>query len=761
MQLAKKITFLIAITLGICQTEAYKETQIAKSDSLLQSGNTYEAIEVLKALSYQMIESASKDYESIGIIFEKIGEIYYLKEDNDSAIDYFDRAIENYTQHIQSNFASIRDQKVRIQKIYNFTDQYEQAQIVGSQIDNIDNIILDEGISLDSVSINLKVSQEEALNYIDLALSYMDRGLYSQAIQNISESFKVQDSGLDFFYYNNIIPNDSTLNSKLHQVIDKNQYVDSQVLLFDAILLNNLKMFTESKSRLADYIDLWPDDMIAIELYANILYKLEDFEGALFNFNRIIMNDPENIDAHYYSGKCLINLGDIDGANKKFKDVLKIDLYYYQAYFEIGKNYLEIENYNQSISYLKQSILLDPENDITYQYLGIAFYKTEKMINALEAFERAIELNENNHLNYYYLGIINDSILENEKAIAYYEQARELNREFADVNLKLGKLLYNNNRYKAAMEPLRDYMILEPDSTFVLPWLGDIFISEGRHKEAIDIFTRILDNQPNNIEYLDMLGDAYSILNENEKAVENFIQIIDLDEERFDVMYKIGTLYNKLQNFSDAIYYLSSSIECGNETEEIYYQLALSYGNIGNYMESIINFERALLINPSSVRVNYQMGVALLELGMVSDAIEKFNIFLETNKSDYLTKILLLKCYTIDKQYDISLNLAKELLANIDDDYTLFYYQGLSYLGQANLRDSDDIAAKEYLLEQAARSFAKGLKIDPNYGNLHFELGKVMTDLNRKKEARKNLNALKYISQDLYNQLNNYIKNSL
>ena len=100
MQLAKKITFLIAITLGVCQTEAYKENQIAKSDSLLQSGNTYEAIEVLKALSYQMIESASKDYESIGIIFEKIGEIYYLKEDNDSAIDYFDRAIENYNRFI-------------------------------------------------------------------------------------------------------------------------------------------------------------------------------------------------------------------------------------------------------------------------------------------------------------------------------------------------------------------------------------------------------------------------------------------------------------------------------------------------------------------------------------------------------------------------------------------------------------------------------------------------------------------------------------
>ena len=756
---AQKIVVTLVLGLALTQTDAYIDTQVARSDSLLQSGNAYEAIEVLKSLSSQMIESGQTDFQSIGSIYEKIGEIYFLKEDQESSIDYFDRAVESYTRYIQERFSQIRKQKTKIQKIYNFTDQYDQAQIVGAQIDNLDNIILDEGISLDSVSINIKISQDEALNYIDLALSYMDRGLYSQAIQNITESLKIEDSGLDLFYYNNIIPNDSTLNLRLHEVIDKNQYIDDQVMLFDAMLLGNLKRHDDAKAKLHSYLELRQDDMVAIELYAKILYKLQDYEGALFNFSRVTMDSPDNIDAHYFSGMCLSYLGDIQGANKKFKDVLDIDLYYHQAYFEIGKNFLEMENYTQSISYLKQAILLDPENDITYQYLGIAFYKTDKMINALESFERAAELNNEDNLNYYYLGVINDQILENDKAIEYYEQARDIDRNFPDVNLRLGKLLYNNKNYKSAMEPLRDYMILEPDSTFVLPWLGDIFISEGRYGEAIDIFTRIIDEEPNNIEYLNKLGESYIVTNENDKAIECFIKIIDLDEERFDIMYKIGVLYNKIQKFSDAIYYLNGSIDCGNETEDIYYQLALSNGNIGNYMEAIINFEKALIINPISMKTNYQMGVALLELGMVRDAIEKFNVFLQSNESDYITRILLVKCYTLDRQYDMSLNLLDELIIENDRDHTLFYYQGLSYAGQAGLRGSDDNDAREYLLEQAARSYTKGLKIDPNFGELHFELGIVMMDLNRKKEARKNLNALKYIDQYLYDKLDNYIKN--
>ena len=759
MKIRQKILVILLVGCFLNQSNTYVLKQLVVADSLLQLGNQFEAIEVLKSLSSQMIESDEKDYQLLGSVYEKIGEIYYNNEDQENSIDYFDRAIGSYTTYIQDNFSLIRNQKTKIQKIYNFTEQFDQAQIVNTQIENLDNIILDEGISLDSVSISLKVSYDEALNFIDLGLSYLDRGLYSQAIQNIIESLKIRNSGLEFFYYSNIIPSDSTTNIIMTDVIEKNQYKDDEAILLKGILKVNLNKYIDAALLLEKYLSLWPDDIVAIELYANILYSLSDFEGALFNYSRVVMNNHNNIDAHYFMGKCLINIGDTKSSNKKFKDVLELDLYYHQAYFEIGRNYIDLENYEQSISYLKQAILLDPENEITYQYLGIAFYKIDKMINALESFNRAVEINETNHLNYYYLGMINDQILENEKAIDFYKKSRDLNRNFPDVNLRLGKLLYNNKDYKSAMEPLRDYIILEPDSTFILPWLGDIFISEGRYRESIDIYNRMLDSQPNNLEYLEKLGDSYTTVNEYQNAIECFSHIIDLNEERSDIMYKLGILNIKQQNFNQAINYLEGAADCGNESEDLYYNIALSNGNIGNYMEAIINFERALLINPNSLKVNYQMGVTLMELGMIPDAINKFKIFLGSDPDDYLTKILLVECYVLDKQYDSSLSILEELIANNSKDHTLFYYQGLSSAGKAYIVDDNNQVSREYLLEQAARSFAKGLKIDPNFGELHLELGKVMKDLDRKKEARKNLNALKYIDQDLYSILNNYIKN--
>ena len=75
---AQKIVATLVLGLALTQTDAYINIQVARSDSLLQSVNAYEAIEVLKSLSLQMIESGQIDFQSIGSIYEKIGEIYFL-----------------------------------------------------------------------------------------------------------------------------------------------------------------------------------------------------------------------------------------------------------------------------------------------------------------------------------------------------------------------------------------------------------------------------------------------------------------------------------------------------------------------------------------------------------------------------------------------------------------------------------------------------------------------------------------------------------
>ena len=63
----------------------------------------------------------------------------------------------------------------------------------------------------------------------------------------------------------------------------------------------------------------------------------------------------------------------------------------------------------------------------------------------------------------YYLGIINEDIMEIDNALESYTKAREFSPEIEDNHYRLGMLFYRTGKFKKAMEPLREYIIFQPD----------------------------------------------------------------------------------------------------------------------------------------------------------------------------------------------------------------------------------------------------------------------------------------------------------
>ena len=119
-----------------------------------------------------------------------------------------------------------------------------------------------------------------------------------------------------------------------------------------------------------------------------------------------------------------------------------------------------------------KALMLDPDKENTYYYLGLAYHKTNNQTRALEALNRTVKLNPENGFAQYLLGSIYEDILEVEKAISSYTLARKFAPEILDVHYKLGMLLYRTNYLQSAMEPLREFIILQPDSINVLKVLG-------------------------------------------------------------------------------------------------------------------------------------------------------------------------------------------------------------------------------------------------------------------------------------------------
>ena len=79
--------------------------------------------------------------------------------------------------------------------------------------------------------------------------------------------------------------------------------------------------------------------------------------------------------------------------------------------------------------------------------------------------------------------------------------AKKYSPDIADIPIDWHVTLQNEEFYES-MEPLREYIIHNPDSISVLKVLGDIFINETRFQESINVYERLTLLYPFNYKYL-------------------------------------------------------------------------------------------------------------------------------------------------------------------------------------------------------------------------------------------------------------------
>ena len=337
------------------------------------------------------------------------------------------------------------------------------------------------------------ISPEEDLSFdmMNLGLSYLDYGLYSEAAIQFNEALDNQTDNLDLHFFMDFFPNDSLfVQNMINAFSFQLDYDTTGASYFYLALFNNLN--EKTYEHIKNYIHHQPSDIRGLLLYANLLFNNNEWFDALFQYRKVLWIDNQNIDAQLGIGLCLYYLQEFNDAVTALRKTLKIDPYQHVAYFYLGLALMAENNYREAIPNFTQSLLLNPDNSDIYFNLGKSYFETSKIIQAREAFNRTITIDPQHGPAYYYIGLINENIMEIDKAVHAYAQAQKYSPEIEDVHYRLGMLLYRTGELKKAMEPLRQFIINQPDNQHVLEVMGEIFISENRFPEAIDTYNRIL-----------------------------------------------------------------------------------------------------------------------------------------------------------------------------------------------------------------------------------------------------------------------------
>ena len=140
------------------------------------------------------------------------------------------------------------------------------------------------------------------------------------------------------------------------------------------------------------------DDAKFYNLYALILFKLNNYEHAIDNWKKSLEIDPKIIESYNGLANSFLKLEKFDEAIKNFDQIIKIKPSIGEIYHGKAFALMNLCKFDDAINNFKIASKKNPTNPDIYNMLGSTFFRQKKWEEACENFVKALELKHNHSL---------------------------------------------------------------------------------------------------------------------------------------------------------------------------------------------------------------------------------------------------------------------------------------------------------------------------------------------------------------------------
>ena len=162
-------------------------------------------------------------------------------------------------------------------------------------------------------------------------------------------------------------------------------------------------------------------------------YKLNDFKGAIADYDIAINSDSNHIDAYLERGFIKNKTEDYEGAYKDYDKVIMIDSGYAEAYNGRGYSRSHLSDYEEAMSDYNKAIELDTKNETSYFERAAVRMNLMDMKGSIADYTKAIELNPKFGNAYFARGLIKELINDMKGACEDWHKSVEIGGE--DIEL--------------------------------------------------------------------------------------------------------------------------------------------------------------------------------------------------------------------------------------------------------------------------------------------------------------------------------------
>lgn len=446
---------------------------------------------------------------------------------------------------------------------------------------------------------------------------------------------------------------------------------DAGILLKEAREAHEKFLIKQQDSDLEKAIECYVDAIKANPSVSESYYRLASLllikgqisvEGALEQCKTAISLEPNNVNAHIYSGYFQCLNGNFEEAEKEFhlavtnagvnsarprlflskvlfsrlknnkhsvKDVMKFLYYFLSGSMMIMWDCPSIKMFCK--------FLANDFSVFSYKALGETFEKMKLFPSALEAYSKGLEKTSQGNLFYQKMGDLSLECNDIEASLECYKKAYELNPNDREVLIKLATI--SQTYYPENTDITIDYYnsLLEfgVDLDKIYYELGHLYLNKSDKIHAVTAFKLAQELNPENPYYNNSLAYAYIKAELYDDAIEYYQLAIKLNpdaEWTSIVCHALGAIYAEIKNnFEAAEATFNAGIVLDPNNVDIQLSLGDLYMAQNDLDRAIKTYCDAISVEPENYLTYAKTGLALWEKDYLEESIVAFHKSIELN----------------------------------------------------------------------------------------------------------------------------------
>ncbi|WP_428939939.1 tetratricopeptide repeat protein [Fontivita pretiosa] len=338
-------------------------------------------------------------------------------------------------------------------------------------------------------------------------------------------------------------------------------------------------------------------------------YQNANFEQAQQSVNEGLRMDPNLAALHVLNAKIAIEQGQLERAQQSLTVARKLDEKLAEADYLMGVVYQRWQKPQQAYECYLAACQKDPQ-ELAY------FLARAEMLVAMNCPSEAL------------------SLLQSK--VADFEHNAELHHA-------IGQLLVEQNRYKEAVESLRQASVLATDDLTIREHLAMALFLDRQYREAADIFSRLLQKESHSkrSELWLALGECQMQIGRAGEARASFDTATQLDPSSASGWLSLAKAALQLGDARRAEVSLRKSLAIDPDNPEVYLMFGYLRLREKNLREAMAQFQKAATLDRRDPVALCMIGYVLEQSGRRDQAMKYYAAALKLRPGDELASKLM------------------------------------------------------------------------------------------------------------------------